>query len=72
MRKGRIFEEGTKNDEDRMVDMPGWYMDEMKRFRKQWRKQRLLVGYKWEGGDNEYVLVRTEGLEPSRMLSTRS
>jgi integrase len=61
MRKGRIFEEGTKNDEDRMVDMPGWYMDEMKRFRKQWRKQRLLVGYKWEGGDNEYVFHSGSG-----------
>src|SRR5690606_5134469 len=27
MRNGKVFEEGTKNDEDRIVDMPVWYME---------------------------------------------
>lgn len=55
MRNGEIFEEGTKTDEDRIVDMPKWYMDEMKKYRKEWLKQKILVMDKWEGGDKEYV-----------------
>lgn len=55
MRNGEIFEKGTKNEEDRVVDMPAWYMDEMRKFRKEWVKQKLIVGNKWEGGDKEYV-----------------
>lgn len=55
MNEGIIYEESTKNDEDRIVDMPEWYMAEMKIFRKEWVKAKLAVGDKWEGGDNEYI-----------------
>ncbi|MBZ4653944.1 MAG: phage integrase-like protein [Peptococcaceae bacterium] len=55
MDKGKIFEEGTKNDEDRIIDMPGWYMEEMKQYRKKWLKQKMLVMDKWEGADKEYI-----------------
>jgi len=55
MKGGVIYEEGTKNDEDRIVDMPEWYMDEMKKFRKEWIKAKLAMGDKWEGGSNEYI-----------------
>ena len=55
MDDGVIYEEGTKNGEDRIVDMPEWYMEEMKLYRKEWLKHKMSVRDKWEGGDKEYV-----------------
>lgn len=52
---GEVFEKGTKNTEDRFVEMPLWYMEEMKQYRKEWLQERWSVGDMWRGGDREYV-----------------
>lgn len=54
-RAGKIFEKGTKNEEERIVDMPSWYMDELKKYRKKWREEKLVIMDRWEGGDREYI-----------------
>lgn len=53
--KGEIFEKGTKTEEDRFVEMPLWYMEEMKHYRKEWLQERWKVGDLWRGKDREYV-----------------
>lgn len=55
MANGEIFEEGTKNDDDRHVDMPEWYMRDLKVYHLKWKKNRLQVGDKWEGEGKEYI-----------------
>ncbi|MDE5167664.1 tyrosine-type recombinase/integrase [Paenibacillus larvae] len=39
----------------RIVDMPEWYMDELKIHEHEWKKEKLSVGDKWRGGDRQYV-----------------
>ncbi|MCY7477649.1 tyrosine-type recombinase/integrase [Paenibacillus larvae] len=39
----------------RIVDMPEWYMDELKIHKHEWKKEKLFVGDKWRGGDKQYV-----------------
>lgn len=55
VKDGQVFEKGTKNNEDRYVDMPGWYMEELKKYYKEWKKQRWENASRWEGGDREYL-----------------
>lgn len=43
---------GTKNEEERIVDMPEWYMSEMAVYQKKWKKDRLENRINW--GD-DYV-----------------
>jgi integrase len=43
---GHVYEKGTKNDEDRFVDLPEWYMKELK---------QKLKSEVWEAGDREYL-----------------
>ena len=52
---GQEIEKSTKNDEDRFVEMPLWYMEEMKQYRREWLQERLKVGDLWQGGEREYV-----------------
>jgi len=39
----------------RKVDMPVWYMAEMKQYRNEWEKQKKAATDKWQGGDHQYV-----------------
>ncbi|MEV2286465.1 tyrosine-type recombinase/integrase [Paenibacillus larvae] len=39
----------------RTVDMPEWYMQELKIHEREWKKEKLAVGDKWLGGDRQYV-----------------
>lgn len=54
-REGQIFEKGTKNEEERVVEMPLWYMEELKLYRREWIAEKLKVGELWRGGDREYL-----------------
>lgn len=52
---GQAIEGKTKNEEDGYVDMPKWYMDELKKYRLRWLEYKASILNKWQGGDNEYV-----------------
>ena len=58
--KDKIYEKGTKNDEDRYVDMPEWFMKDLKKFRLQWLKQKAEAPT-WRGGSKEYIFHAGEG-----------
>ncbi|GAB7387425.1 tyrosine-type recombinase/integrase [Bacillaceae bacterium] len=45
-----------KTDESEgIVVMPEWYMQELKNYYHEWKKQKLQLGDRWEGGDRQYV-----------------
>ncbi|MDR5584858.1 site-specific integrase [Paenibacillus larvae] len=53
---GRAVEKAPKSKSSkRIVDMPDWYMDELKVHEYEWKKEKLSVGDKWRGGDRQYV-----------------
>lgn len=52
---GQPVETPPKTDSEGTVAMPDWYMRELEAYQKQWKKQRLQVIDRWEGGDREYV-----------------
>ncbi|MBU7318646.1 tyrosine-type recombinase/integrase [Paenibacillus oleatilyticus] len=37
------------------VDMPEWYMRELKEFYHQWKIDKLKVGDLWKGGDRQFI-----------------
>ncbi|MBX4145933.1 tyrosine-type recombinase/integrase [Paenibacillus lautus] len=43
------------------VPMPEWYMAELKRYERQWRKEKLLCK-KWLGGDKQYIFHGGKGV----------
>ncbi|MDH6351876.1 tyrosine-type recombinase/integrase [Brevibacillus sp. 1238] len=53
--EGKVYEKDPKNGEDRIVEMPGWYMEELRRYHLQWREEKMKIRDRWEGGDREYV-----------------
>ncbi|GIM44458.1 hypothetical protein DNHGIG_00070 [Collibacillus ludicampi] len=54
--QGKAVVKGTKTNEyERIVVMPEWYMRELRKYYTEWKKERLLVGDLWEGGDKQYV-----------------
>jgi integrase len=61
VQKGKAFEKGTKNDEDRIVDMPDWYMIELEQYYKAWKRQRWENNDIWQGGDREYLFHNGTG-----------
>lgn len=52
---GIVYEKDPKNGEDRIVEMPEWYMEELRRYHLLWREERMKIRDKWEGGDREYL-----------------
>nr|WP_279401638.1 hypothetical protein [Piscibacillus salipiscarius] len=53
---GKPLIKSTKTDEDiRVVDMPEWYMDEMKIFYKEWKKEKFSAGDQWEEKGHKFV-----------------
>lgn len=48
------IEKGPKSKSSkRKIDMPEWFMEEMKIHQREWKKERLLVGDKWKGTDQD-------------------
>ncbi|MBP2114117.1 site-specific integrase [Paenibacillus sp. FSL R7-0204] len=43
------------DDSIRTVDMPVWYMEELKIYKERCDKERIALGEKWLGGDKNYV-----------------
>lgn len=39
----------------RTVDMPSWYMKELKEYYHEWKVNKIRVGDKWQGGNREFV-----------------
>jgi len=61
-RRGQIIVESPKTKASKgFVDMPGWYMREMQKFRVEWEEERKLLGDRWQGGEQEYVFHRGDG-----------
>lgn len=44
-----------KNDEDRWVDIPEWYMNLIRSFYNGWLMQRECAGDEWRGKDIPYT-----------------
>jgi integrase len=58
---GKAAEKGTKNNEDRKVQMPLWYMEELKSYYSVWKQEKEDVKDKWEGQDRQYLFHRGYG-----------
>lgn len=57
------YVKGTKTNEDeRIIYMPRWYIDEMLHFKDYWDDEKYAVGNKWLGGDDDYVFHDGYGL----------
>lgn len=54
-RGGKVYEKGTKNNEERVVEMPLWVMEELRLYRKEWLAEKLKVGDLWRGDNREYL-----------------
>jgi integrase len=52
--KAIIGDPKTEKSKD-TVDMPEWYMEELKKYNTEWKKNKLKAGSMWQGSDNEYV-----------------
>jgi integrase len=53
---GVAAEKGTKEDNEEWVDMPKWYMRDLKEFHLTWKEERLGVHPDdWQGGAHQYV-----------------
>lgn len=61
IQNGQAHEKGTKNDEERTVDMPDWYMNELEQYYKAWKRQRWENNDIWKGGDREYLFHNGTG-----------
>lgn len=46
----------------RTISMPHWYMEELAAYIHEWKKQKLLVGDKWKGGDRQFLFHTGYGL----------
>jgi len=54
--KGEPVIKGTKQDTAEWVDMPMWYMRELRKFQTEWREERMAIRPEdWQGGDHEFV-----------------
>ncbi|WP_253295061.1 hypothetical protein [Bacillus atrophaeus] len=45
----------------RFVKMPDFYMDELAKYYRIWKKEKLLLGDAWEGGEHQYVFHSGKG-----------
>ncbi|WP_137671282.1 site-specific integrase [Paenibacillus naphthalenovorans] len=59
---GKPIEKGPKTlSSYRTVDMPEWYMDEMKAYYREWFRERSDLGELWEGGKRQFVFHNGTG-----------
>lgn len=49
-----ITEPKTKSSSAK-VDMPKWYMDDLKKYQDIWMEEKNLLGDEWLGGDREFI-----------------
>lgn len=60
--KGMAIEKDPKSlSSIRNVDMPEWYMDELKIFRDEWDEEKESLGDKWEGEERQFVFHNGTG-----------
>ncbi|MGY0692666.1 tyrosine-type recombinase/integrase [Virgibacillus sp. FSP13] len=53
----------TKTNEDnRIITMPEWYMEEMEMFKSYWDNEKQLVDEDWKGGVDEYIFHSGNGI----------
>ncbi|WP_328034916.1 site-specific integrase [Halalkalibacterium halodurans] len=61
-KNGKPVEKGPKTISSyRFVDMPEWYMEELKLYKEEWEQERKNLGDKWQGGDREFVFHNGAG-----------
>ncbi|ASA21274.1 site-specific integrase [Paenibacillus donghaensis] len=61
---------GPKNKQSkRRISLAPTVLDEMKLYRTEWSKMKLLLGDKWTAGDSEFLFCRTSGVpsDPERL-----
>ncbi|MFC5531025.1 tyrosine-type recombinase/integrase [Cohnella yongneupensis] len=59
---GQAQEKSPKTEgSTRSVDMPKWFMEELRRFRHTWLEQKMQCGNKWLGGERQYVFHNGDG-----------
>jgi integrase len=61
-KNGQHMVKSTKNNKSRIIDMPDWYMDELKKYHHLWKQEKLKTGELWEGGDKQYLFHRGFGI----------
>lgn len=60
---------GTKNKKTRKLALPDSVVEELRLFHREWRKDRLNIEDKWEGGKHEFLFSHLDGkpLAPQRL-----
>lgn len=59
---GRPVEAELKAEEsEAFVPMPQWYLEELVKYKKNWNKERLMLGSGWSGGDKQYLFHNDTG-----------
>lgn len=67
---GEPLIKGPKNKKSaRKIAIPQSVVEELKPFRSEWRKQRLQIEDKWEGGKYEFLFCHVDGkpVDPNRL-----
>jgi integrase len=60
--KGQAVEKGPKSLASfRDVDMPDWYMNELKIYKQEWLKEKEFLEDKWLGADRQFVFHNGTG-----------
>lgn len=60
-KEGNKIESEVKTEEsENWVSMPRWYMDDLKAYEREWRKEKLQCR-NWLGGDKEYIFHSGNG-----------
>jgi integrase len=55
-KNGQVIEKGPKTISSyRFIDMPDWYMEEMKIYYEELYAEKEALEDRWEGGDRQYV-----------------
>nr|DAI90566.1 MAG TPA: Integrase [Caudoviricetes sp.] len=60
--KGEFIYKDPKSGDERFVKMPGWYMDELKKYCTQWKLEKIKIGTRWQGGDKSFVFHKGNGV----------
>lgn len=56
-----VEKEPKSEDSDRSVDMPSWYMNEMKIYLQEWEEHKEILGDEWKGGNRKFVFHNGTG-----------
>lgn len=61
-KNGKAVEKDPKSiSSTRTVDMPAWYMEEMKAYFREWHLEKQHLGTKWLGEDRQFVFHNGKG-----------